>query len=230
METAIVSGEENMDEMDQSDTEYTLSASLKSFFISSTFTDFTIQVADEEFKVHKLIICGQSEFFSRMFNTQWKETAEDVIKLEDDPRTIEAMIRFMYGFDYDGSIHGRISPMLFSVRVYVVAEFYGIPGLKDQAKTKFEAAVQTCWDMDDFPAVITEVYTTTLPTDQTLRRVLVATATEHIELLLQKDEFVRALELCGSFAADVLRRLGQNQSAGNQRHKCPNCGASWGWN
>lgn len=53
------------------------------------------------------------------------------------------MIHFMYGFEYDssGSDHGRVSPMLFNVNVYQIADKYGVPKLKDRAKEKFKKAL-----------------------------------------------------------------------------------------
>lgn len=51
--------------------------------------------------------------------------SENAIQLkEDNPQAVEAMIHFMYGFDYDssGSDHSRVSPMLFNVNVYQVCE------------------------------------------------------------------------------------------------------------
>ncbi|EEH06202.1 BTB/POZ domain-containing protein [Histoplasma capsulatum G186AR] len=196
------------------DTTYTLSASLKRLFHSSKFTDITIQAGEEEFKVHKLILSGQSEYFSRMFSAEWK--------LEDDPRTIEAMLRFMYGLDYDSSSQGRTSPMLFASKVYVAADYYGIPELKEKAKAKFKVAVRACWNMNDFPIAIVEVYTRTLPMDRNLHNILANTAKDHFELLLQKDEFLCTLEQCGRFAADIAKLLASNYSSINvTKYKCP---------
>lgn len=75
-------------QMDQDEDAYTLLGSLKGyylhpeagprkltlyrFFNSSKFTDLTIQTTDGEFKVHKLVVCGQSEWFSRMCDREWK--------------------------------------------------------------------------------------------------------------------------------------------------------------
>ncbi|EER37491.1 BTB/POZ domain-containing protein [Histoplasma capsulatum var. duboisii H88] len=208
------------DIMSLSDTTYTLSSSLKRLFHSSKFTDITIQAGEEEFKVHKLILSCQSEYFSRMFSAEWK--------LEDDPRTIEAMLRFMYGLDYDGSIQGCTSLMLFSSKVYVAADYYGIPELKENAKAKFEVAVHACWNMDDFPITIVEVYTRTLPTDRNLRNILANTAKDHFELLLQKDEFLCTLEQCGRFAADVAQLLASKYSSINgTKYRCPSCMIEW---
>ncbi|KAJ9306773.1 hypothetical protein DTO217A2_3760 [Paecilomyces variotii] len=141
-----------------------LIASFQSFFASSTFSDLTIITKDQEFKVHKLIVCSQSGFFARLFKQNWKEAEENVVRLnEDDPRAVEAMVHFMYGFNYNnsGSEHGRVSPMLLNVKVYQVADKYDIPKLKAQAKENFTVAINKCWEMDDFPTAIEDAYSTT---------------------------------------------------------------------
>lgn len=51
--------------------------------------------------------------------------------------------------------------MIFNARVYGIADKYDVPALKSQAKEKFEKVVETCWDMDDFPHAIAEVYSST---------------------------------------------------------------------
>ncbi|KAM5432313.1 hypothetical protein McanMca71_007888 [Microsporum canis] len=210
--------------------EDTLRASLKSYFDSSKFTDLVIRTVDDDFKVHKVVVCGQSEYFTRLFDGDWKETAENVVDLsKDDPATIEAMVRFMYEADYDGSgsNRGRISPMLFNARVYEVAEKYSILHLKERAKTKFKDAVRTCWDMDDFSPAIKEVYTNTPSIDRGLRDIISQTAFQNIESLLRKDDFQSVLVEYPGFSADVVR-LQANSShpppANPQRTRCNNCG------
>lgn len=43
-----------------------------SFFDSSKFTDFTIRTAEDDFKVYKVVVCGQSEYFTCIFDRNWK--------------------------------------------------------------------------------------------------------------------------------------------------------------
>lgn len=126
---------------------------------------------------------------------------------EDDFRVVEAMLHFMYRFDYDGSGNdqGRVSPMLFNVQVYGIADKYGILALKSVAKEKFDKAVRTCWDMDDFAHVITEIYSSTPSTDRGLRDTVVDVAHEHIRALLEKDDFRGVLE-----ETAVLLRMSRN--------------------
>ena len=99
---------------------------------------------------------------------------------EDNPRAVEAMIHFMYRFDYDrsSSDHSHVSLMLFNVNVYQVADKYGVPKLKEHVKEKFEKIIETCWEMDDFPLTITEAYSGTPKTDRGLQDPLIRTRHE----------------------------------------------------
>ncbi|CRG91090.1 hypothetical protein PISL3812_08138 [Talaromyces islandicus] len=184
-----------------------LTTSIQDFFNSSRFSDLTIVTKDQEFKVHKLIVCALSDYFSRLFENNWKETTENVVRLdEDEPRSVEAMIHFMYGFSYDssGSDRGRVSPMLFNVKVYQVGDKYSVPKLKEEAREKFITAVKACWEMDDFPVAITEAYSTTPREDRGLRDPLVQTSLEHLDVLLKNEEFKHVLRNILEFAADLI--------------------------
>ena len=98
------------------------------------------------------------------------------------------MVYFMYGFNYDssGSDQGRISPMLFNTRVYQIGDKYDVPKLKEQARVKFSNAIETCWEMDDFPVAIASAYSTTTSADRGLRDLLISTSLKHINVLLKK--------------------------------------------
>lgn len=128
----------------------------------------------------------------------------------------------MYEADYDasGSNRARISPMLFNARMYEVGEKYSIPHLKNRAKGKFEDAVRTCWDMDDFSPAIVEVYTSTPSTDRGLRDIISKIAFENIKSLLKKHDFRSVLMEHAGFSADIVQLLAN----GSPKHRCANCG------
>lgn len=113
----------------------------------------------------------------------------------------------MYGYRNELSGGGDISPTLLSARVYGVAEKYGVGELKQRAKAKFEHAASTCWDMDDFPHVVQEVYGSTHSTVRDLRDQVVGVARKKIHRLLEKEEFREVLEECVGFAADMVQAL-----------------------
>src|SRR5436189_3099842 len=136
-----------------------------------------------------------------------QEAADGVIELKgDDVRVVEAMLQFMYTFEY-GSTGNEISPMLFHVRVYSIAEKYGISALKLEAKDKFSKVAVTCWDMDDFPDVASEIYSSTPPEDRGLRDIVTGVAHAHIVKLLKKDDFNNTFQETPGFAADVAQLL-----------------------
>ncbi|KAH7396488.1 BTB/POZ protein [Phaeosphaeria sp. MPI-PUGE-AT-0046c] len=162
---------------------------LPDYHKSPILSDGTIRCGETEFPIHKIIICAQSKFFLNAFTGEWKESSGNVLSLDgDEVSTVEAMLRFFYTFDYDASAatNGNTSPMVFNVKVYSVADKYDIPTLRVQAKEKFQKAVETCWDMDDFPYAIAEVYSSTPPNDKDLRSVVVAVACEHMQDLCAK--------------------------------------------
>lgn len=123
------------------------------------------------------------------------------------------MLRFMYAFDYDGSGNDqeRVSPMIFNAEVYSIADKYDVQALKIRAKEKFDKAVWTCWDMDDFPRAITEVYSSTPSTDKGLRDALVEIAFQNINALLKKPDFQDVLEDTAGFAAGLTTVLAQRK-------------------
>ncbi|KAI9776086.1 MAG: hypothetical protein M1839_000599 [Geoglossum umbratile] len=189
-----------------------LHASLKNYLNSAKYSDLIIRCEGREFKVHKIILCGQSKYFSTICDGDWKEAAENVIDLkEDDARVIEAMLHFFYRFNYDdsGDDQGPVSPMLFNTRVYGVADKYDVSSLKTLAKEKFDKAIKTCWDMDDFTHVITETYSSTPSADRGLRNLVAKVARKHIKALLERKEFRCVLEETISFAADVTQLLAE---------------------
>jgi len=159
---------------------------------------------------------------------------EGTIPLDDDDvSAVEAMLRFLYSFDYDasGSATGIASPMVFNVKVYSIAEKYDVPALKSIASQKFKESVKTCWNMDDFPPTITEVYGSTPPNDQELRRVIVDAACEHITELLQKQGFCDILGETVGFASDLVQiqasKRGPDEKQTGIKYQCPNCSEQW---
>ncbi|KAK5188259.1 hypothetical protein LTR47_011507 [Exophiala xenobiotica] len=172
-------------------------------------------------------MCGQSEYFDRLFNGNWKEALDDAIDLmEDDPGAVEAMIRFMYENEYDssGNSDGQVSPMLFDVRVYQVADKYGVRALKKMSKEKFGHATNICWGMDDFPHVITHVYSSS--GCEELRETVARVSHEHIEILTAKDRFWRVLRETSGFAADIVHLMIKGTKS-HAQYRCSNCEATW---
>ena len=143
----------------------------------------------------------------------WEGCLANELK-EDSVRAVEAMLHFIYTFDYNSSGNDQegISPMIFNVEVYSITDKYGILALKLRATEKFGKAVRTYWDMDDFAYAITEVYSSTPSKDRGLRDTVVEVAYKYISTLLEKDDFWGVVEEAVGFAADVTQLIAQSES------------------
>lgn len=172
-------------------------------------------------------------FKEQLLIVEEQETVENTITLkEDDPRAIEAMVHFMYGYDYDssGSDHGRVSPLLFNIKVYQVADKYGVRALKQRAKQKFEETIEACWAMDDLPHAILDVYERTEKDDRNLKDIVLKVIRAHINILIEDSNFKQVLESNNGFAVDLARDLVKMQKDlinFNLKYGCPNCQRCW---
>jgi speckle-type POZ protein len=82
--------------------------------------------------------------------------------------------------------------------------------------------------MDDFPHVITEIYSSTPETDRGLRDLVIDIVCKHIKALLKKSDFQTVLEETVGLAADVTRLMAHGGAFKKyQCYKCPNCSNRW---
>ncbi|KAK4580328.1 hypothetical protein LTR86_000531 [Recurvomyces mirabilis] len=93
-------------------------------------------------------------------------------------------------------------------RVYAIGEYYELPTLQQMAMERFEAEATSSWSVDSFIDVIKEVNALTSLDDRALRNKLRGVAMEHLDQLVNDDDFMTELaELqdVQDFAADMLR-------------------------
>ncbi|KAI6749658.1 hypothetical protein HG530_015072 [Fusarium avenaceum] len=173
---------------------------LKSYSNNESFSDVVIRFESNEFKAHTVILSCNSEYFAK----QSKESIEKVIHITDfDNSVIEAMLQFIYHFDYTND--SKESAMIFHAKVYQIADKYGIFALKEHAKKKFSAVVKTDWSTDDFPLAIEFVYLTTPTEERGLRDLVVKTPYTNVQNLNTRDGFCQTLRTTADFAADLVR-------------------------
>ena len=155
-----------------------------------------------------------------------KESTTGRIELEEDDVTaVEAMLRFMYHFDYS-NIHGA-STMVFNAQVYGLADKYAIPALKSHACETFRAAIVSGWATEDIPSAVAEVYNSTPESDRGLRDQIVEVANANIGKLLETWSFRDMLKETPCFALDMAVSLSGSNENRHQKlesYKCPSCG------
>ncbi|KAI4264080.1 MAG: hypothetical protein L6R35_007314, partial [Caloplaca aegaea] len=75
---------------------------MASLFSSGKYSDLTITCRDRAFHVHRLFLCSASRFFVAACDGVFKEAQDSQIDLsEDDPKTLERLLRYLYTADYD---------------------------------------------------------------------------------------------------------------------------------
>ena len=159
-------------------------------------------------------------------NRRPKEADSGVITLEEvDDAVAEAMIHFMYHFDYNNT--QGISTMVFNAQVYCLADQYMMAALKHLAKDKFEAAIKTGWAMDDFLLAVDVVYSSSPEGDRGLRDLVVGVSGDNLEKLLKNVGFQNLLSEKPKFAADIIiSGVSKKASSkdGVHTYRCPSCG------
>lgn len=88
-------------------------------------------------------------------------------------------------------------------KMYALAEYYGILGMKATALAKFQQSAKTQWDTELFAEAAHIVLTTTVEEDKGLRDILVATISKHMRLV-KKPEFKAVLLQHNSLAYSLL--------------------------
>ncbi|KAK5679749.1 hypothetical protein LTS10_007697 [Elasticomyces elasticus] len=221
-----------------------LTDAVKNLWAHKKHADLTVICAERSWRVHKIILCAQSPSSQKpvmatsrlVISTPSQEAQTGVITLkEDDPSAVAAMLDYVYNFDYpDDANHDNtepISPILFNLQVYVLADKYDIPYLGRIAESKFCQRATEDWKDAAFAEAAAFVFMEDAGAAAKLRWLVVELATLHSSELSKDDVGTRFQEVVGSVPALGLA-LWQKQTGVRDYPKyhwclCPslNCGA-----
>ncbi|KAJ8067098.1 hypothetical protein OCU04_004475 [Sclerotinia nivalis] len=99
------------------------------------------------------------------------------------------------------------SSLLFNAKVYIIADKYMIPALKSLACEKCSKSLEEHWNTSEFSAAAELLWENTPSSDMLLRDSVVTAAASHINVLLNRGEFVEFMSTHGDFAVEVLKRM-----------------------
>lgn len=131
--------------------------------------------------LHRVVVCLQSEVIAAAcrFNQnkavldvagQEANNQDDAPKgsmtfdfLDTDPDLVDILIHYLYNFDYPSSTVNSPTgdngnSLLLYVRMYAVAQKYGVPGLQKCTQARFKAAVKGDWPVEHLIAAIEKAY------------------------------------------------------------------------
>ncbi|KAF5689299.1 kelch 8 [Fusarium circinatum] len=191
----------------------TFGASLQGYYNNKCISDVEIRCDGQEFAVHSLVLFCHADYFKRQLTGPWRESEDKTIEIKDfDANIVEAMLRFVYFFDYN--IPPNTRPMMFHAEVYQIGDKYGIDLLKKQAVNKFERVINeaevTAEFASNLASTITIVYNTTPSGDRDLRDIVVQGSCTHFKYLISESSFKEVLEMNGDFSADLVSLIHEN--------------------
>ncbi|KAK4542524.1 hypothetical protein LTR36_006777 [Oleoguttula mirabilis] len=170
-------------------------------FKDPKYSDLRIKCGDRGWKVHKAIICPQSDFFAKACEGGFKEAQENLIALQDDdPDVVHAMLRFMYTGDFDNSENednGHSWGML-CVGMHATADKYNVADLGSMAAESLRQWSSHFWAEELFTEVVREVYTNLADRDSRLRNALLSVAAEHVQSLFAYRRHAGFREMVGT--------------------------------
>lgn len=107
----------------------------------------------------------------------------------------------------------------FHALMYIQADYFQIEGLKTRANRYFRESFLYELTQSSYEAMITDIYNSTLPSDQGLRRVSVALTVENLGTFRAKaildDELLKQMP---AFAADLCIAMLHSDTAGSMRN------------
>ncbi|KAL8870252.1 MAG: hypothetical protein Q9174_003662 [Haloplaca sp. 1 TL-2023] len=171
--------------------------------------------------LQQLVLAKQSEDYHDLIisceGRQWKvhrvvegETQSIDLK-EEDPDLIEALVDYLYSFDYEDrrqaqpSLQSSASKTLsINANMYIVGDRYNLRELKDLARQKFQTALSKSWDKENLPDVIRTIYDNTLSSDRGLRDCLIPILQSQKTVLRAREAFMQLVSCHGEFAIDLI--------------------------
>ncbi|KAG8180319.1 hypothetical protein JTE90_028867 [Oedothorax gibbosus] len=99
---------------------------MRQFYSDGEFSDLLVRTPNEEFPVHRAILCAQSEVFRGMMSHDMKEKNSGVIEINDfEDDTVSEMLSYLYTNALDGDIDYALAKDL-----YFAADKYRITPLQ----------------------------------------------------------------------------------------------------
>ncbi|KAI7533878.1 hypothetical protein KC331_g12847 [Hortaea werneckii] len=211
-----------------------LLSGLKRAFTSEEHSDLTIVCQDRQWKAHKFLLCAQSEWFRKACAGPWEEGKLGKITLKDDPQVVDALLHWLYNFDYGdyGNSQDHYCPSVLDVRVYAAADKYLLPNLKRLAAEKFEKGMKAEWESGGFVNAIQEAYVVIPESDRTLKKIIIEVASKHKLALLHpskgSEDFKRLTAELPEFGKDLL--VASTITWIDEewvKYRCPSCKLHW---
>ncbi|KAJ2990351.1 hypothetical protein NUW58_g2997 [Xylaria curta] len=169
---------------------------------SGDYSDLTLVCEDQEFQVHKAIVCTQSPVVAAAMKGGYKEAQTNTFHIADfKPTTVKCMLDYMYTGKYEevppgcsddnkgqDSTSKEISATwLYHGLVNCIADYFRLPGLASLATVTLDKLIHKDWSAAAFCCLLSGTREKT--GDDDFRVMMAARAADHIGELLAWDLF-----------------------------------------
>jgi hypothetical protein len=169
--------------------------------------DLTGLTVDSSARIGSNRLDSHADYLWRMYHRSIRPRPE----LYEDPEPVcgelSALAEECLQEEYDSR---ALSPMLFHINVYALADRVQIEALKKLAEKNFGALAKKEWKSPDFASAIEEIYSVAPPgtAGDSLRKMIVRLVVSHAKELFSLDRgFMTMLQNTPEFAADLARAL-----------------------
>ncbi|XWW99150.1 hypothetical protein V2A60_007158 [Cordyceps javanica] len=187
-------------------------AGINKLFRSKEFSDVKIFLGEIEVPAHRFVLSAQSRYFARALKSKFEEGETCIFKYsEGSMHAYWRCFEYIYTGEYDEEPAAELSvqdddELSKDVRVYELAQYFDIKGLKDYSLARFEAKVSKLWVSERFADCIRDVYASTVDTNCEMRRTVVRVARQHLQELWHKP-MQDLLREGGDFVVDLMALL-----------------------
>lgn len=118
---------------------------------------------------------------------------------------------------YDSAKESSIAPpasMEVNTMVYIIADKYDVPGLKDLAVQKNQKSIAINWQSDYFCSSLKLLYENTVSSDMDLKRVFLTLARSRRSSLVYEPQFAVLLEETGEIGFDLYKEEAEPMISG----------------
>ncbi|KAL4865283.1 hypothetical protein BDV12DRAFT_154351 [Aspergillus spectabilis] len=213
----------------------------KENYLKGEDSDLRIICQGFRFDLHQTVVCRQSPYFAESLSTGHLEgPAANVINLHaDDLETMERVFSYMYLKDYEElghvmdindqvraiglgrAIEGDIAPRTAgfnNIQVFLIADRFVMPRLKDLAATKFRQWCTANWDTDNFGDAIEGVMALLPEYPVRLLHILVDIITANMRAFSDSGKLLTLVQPYGTLGVALLHRMIEDTKKGERRH------------
>ncbi|KAH4019284.1 hypothetical protein HBI81_192550 [Parastagonospora nodorum] len=169
-------------------------------------SDLVVRCKTDMYHVDRTIMCYHSKWFARICAImKTPKASKSVIDLSaDDPDAVAAMMQYCYQLNYtdpstdSNSVIDEVADLRPHVDIYMLAERYGVAGLKQLALEKFEALATTVLSMSGNERILLRAVRAIYEPSRRanadeLRRVVIAICANHVQGFISGSNTTMAL-------------------------------------